>query len=401
MTGYPLVASTWDGAELAAMQAVIASGNHTMGEQVRAFEEQFARLVGSRYCVMVNSGSSANLLAVAALFYRGERPLRRGDEVIVPAVSWSTSYFPLHQYGLRIKFVDIDERTLNYDLGALESALSERTRLVLAVNLLGNPNDFGALEAMLRGRDIVMIEDSCESLGAKFDGRQAGTFGALGTYSAFYSHHISTMEGGMVVTADEELHHILLSLRAHGWTRNLPKRNRVCADKSDDPFEESFRFVLPGYNLRPLELCGAIGLEQLKKLPGFIRVRRDNALKFAALMRRYDGLRMQQETGESSWFGFSLLLEEGAALSRAALLEHLAQDGIETRPIVSGNFAEQEVVRRWLDTSVHGTLRNAERISRAGFFVGNHPYPLDRELELLRGALDRAFGRAVGRAAGR
>jgi CDP-4-dehydro-6-deoxyglucose reductase, E1 len=393
MTGYPLVASTWDQAEIAAMQAVIASGDYTMGERVQAFEEQFARFVGSRYCVMVNSGSSANLLAVAALFYRSERPLRRGDEAIVPAVSWSTSYFPLHQYGLRLKFVDVDERTLNYDLAALESALSERTRLVLAVDLLGNPNDFGALEAMLRGRDVVVIEDACESLGARFDGRHAGTFGALGTYSAFYSHHISTMEGGMVVTADEELYHLLLSLRAHGWTRNLPKRNRVCADKSDDPFEESFRFVLPGYNLRPLELCGAIGLEQLRKLPGFIRVRRDNALKFAELARRYDGLRIQQEIGESSWFGFSLVLEQRAAVSRRALLSRLAQAGIETRPIVSGNFAGQEVVRRWLDHSIHGTLRNAEHISRAGFFVGNHPHPLDRELDLLRDALDRAFAR--------
>lgn len=388
MAGYPLASSSWNEAEVAAVQAVMDSGRYTMGQQVESFEKAFAGFTGSPYCVMVNSGSSANLLAVAALFYRKERPLRRGDEVIVPAVSWSTTYFPLYQYGLHLKFVDIDAATLNYDLSSLAAAVSDRTRMVVAVNLLGNPNDFEAIREIVRGRDIVLIEDNCESMGATYKGRQAGTFGAMGTYSAFFSHHISTMEGGMVVTADEELYHILLSMRAHGWTRNLPVRNRVCSDKSDDSFEESFRFVLPGYNVRPLELSGAIGIEQIKKLPQFIRVRRENAEKFTRLMTRHPWFQVQEEIGESSWFGFSLILKEGVPFSRKAVLAKFAGAGIDTRPIVTGNFTKNEVVTRWFDYSIHGQLRNAERIDRNGFFIGNHHYPLDGQFELLGRVLE-------------
>ena len=158
-------------------------------------------------------------------------------------MSWSTTYYPLYQYGLKIKFVDIDLNTLNYDLDQLEQAVTDKTRAIMAVNLLGNPNDFGRIQQIIGERDIVLMEDNCESMGAKFEGKYAGTFGVMGGYSSFFSHHISTMEGGLIVTNDEELYQILLSLRAHGWTRNLPKQNLVCSDKSDDPFEESFRFA--------------------------------------------------------------------------------------------------------------------------------------------------------------
>ena len=267
---FPLATASWGQEELDAMQRVIASGMYSMGANVRAFERDFAQYIGSQHCVMVNSGSSANLLMVAALFYtkNPKLKLQRGDEVIVPAVSWSTTYYPLYQYGLKIKFVDIDLHTLNYDLDQLEQAVTDKTRAIMAVNLLGNPNDFERINQIVGKRDIVLIEDNCESLGATYKGKQAGTFGVMGTFSTFFSHHISTMEGGLIVTDDEEMYQILLSLRAHGWTRNLPQQNHVCSDKSDDPFEESFRFVLPGYNVRPLEMEGALGVEQLKRAPG-------------------------------------------------------------------------------------------------------------------------------------
>ncbi|MEM6619332.1 MAG: DegT/DnrJ/EryC1/StrS family aminotransferase, partial [Pseudomonadota bacterium] len=336
---FPLATSSWDAAEQAAIQRVIASDMYSMGPEVAAFETAFAAFVGTRHAIMCNSGSSANLLMVGALRYRGEAPILPGDEVIVPAVSWSTTYAPLQQYGLRVKFVDIDLATLNMDLAALEAAISDRTRLIFAVNLLGNPNDFDAIRGIIDDRPITLIEDNCESMGATLRGRQAGTFGAMGSFSAFFSHHISTMEGGIVVTDDTELYHIMLSLRAHGWTRNLPKENLVTGTKSDDPFEESFRFVLPGYNLRPLEMSGAIGQEQLKKLPGLIAGRRTNGAAFQDALGNHPELMIQAETGQSSWFGFSLVIRRGSAMRRADLLARLHDLGFETRPIVSGNFA--------------------------------------------------------------
>jgi len=367
------------------MQRVIASGMFTMGENVQAFERGFAAWTGSRYCVMVNSGSSANLLMVAALFFtmNPDLRIRRGDEVIVPAVSWSTTYYPLHQYGLKIKFVDIDVETLNYDLDQLEQAVTDKTRLIMAVNLLGNPNDFDRIHQIINGRKIVLLEDNCESMGAQFRGKFTGTFGAMGSFSSFFSHHISTMEGGMVITDDEEFYHILLSLRAHGWTRNLPKVNRVCSEKSDDPFTESFRFVLPGYNVRPLELSGAIGIEQLKKLPAMIAERRRNGVLLQQAMSQHPNILIQREIGDSSWFGFSLVIRPGSSLTRDVLLQKLSSRGFECRPIVAGNFSKNEVVK-YFDYEVAGSLRNAEYVDSAGLFVGNHHYPIPEAIHALQ-----------------
>lgn len=380
---YPLATATWDQSEYDAIQRVIASGMFTMGANVQGFEKSFAEYIGSNHCVMVNSGSSANLLMVAALFYTKANGLKPGDEVIVPAVSWSTTYYPLHQYGLKIRFVDIDLNTLNYDLEQLEAAITDKTRLIMVVNLLGNPNDFTRLQAIIAGRDIRLIEDNCESMGAEFEGRKAGTFGVMGSFSSFFSHHISTMEGGMIVTDDEELYHILLSLRAHGWTRNLPKFNHVCGEKSDDPFKESFRFVLPGYNVRPLEMSGAIGIEQVKKLPNLIAERRKNGLILQESMANHVDIMIQQEIGQSSWFGFSLVIRPGSTLTREYLLARLNTLGFECRPIVTGNFAKNEVVK-YFDSDVFGELKNADYIDQNGLFVGNHHYPIADAVAALR-----------------
>ncbi len=381
---FPLATATWGQEEQDAMQRVIASGMYTMGANVHAFERDFAQYVDSKYCVMVNSGSSAILLMVAALFYtkNSKLKLQRGDEVIVPAVSWSTTYYPLYQYGLKIKFVDIDLNTLNYDLDQLEQAVTDKTRAIMAVNLLGNPNDFGRIQQIIGERDIVLMEDNCESMGAMYEGKHTGTFGVMGGYSSFFSHHISTMEGGLIVTDDEELYQILLSLRAHGWTRNLPKNNLVCGEKSDDPFEESFRFVLPGYNVRPLEIGGALGIEQVKRLPSLIAARRENGKLFQAVFSNHPDIMIQQEIGESSWFGFSLVIRPGSNLTRSGLVAILNHLGFECRPIVAGNFAKNEVVK-YFDSEVHGTLKNAEHIDKNGLFVGNHHYPIPEAFEVL------------------
>jgi CDP-6-deoxy-D-xylo-4-hexulose-3-dehydrase len=382
---FPLASFSWGAEEKDAMQRVIASGMFTMGANVQSFEHDFSRYIGSQHCVMVNSGSSANLLMVAALFYtkNSKLKLKRGDEVIVPAVSWSTTYYPLYQYGLKIKFVDIDLHTLNYDLEQLESAVSDKTRAIMAVNLLGNPNDFSRIKQIIGKRDIILIEDNCESMGASFQGKKAGTFGVMGSFSSFFSHHISTMEGGMIVTDDEELYQILLSLRAHGWTRNLPANNLVCGEKSDDPFEESFRFVLPGYNVRPLEIEGALGIEQVKKLPAIIEERRKNAQLFQSEISNSPNVIIQNEIGESSWFGFSLVIRPGSPLTRKNLVNQLNELGFECRPIVAGNFAKNEVVK-YFDSEIHGQLKNAEYIDQNGLFVGNHHYPISEAILELR-----------------
>lgn len=381
---FPLATSSWDKKEIDAIYKVIESDRYSMGDQVSEFEKQFASYFGAKYAVMANSGSSANLLMIGALAFTKDTSLQLapGDEVIVPAVSWSTTYFPLQQYGLHLKFVDIDLDTLNYDLAALKEAVTQKTRAIMLVNLLGNPNDFEAVSNIINGRSIVLIEDNCESMGATFKGKFTGTFGVMGTYSCFFSHHISTMEGGMVVTDNEELYHVMLALRAHGWTRNLPKFNSVTGEKSDNQFDESFRFVLPGYNLRPLEMSGAIGLEQLKKLPSLIKGRRKNGKYAQEKLINNTCFMIQKEIGHSSWFGFSLVLRRNLNLSRSNFINQLTKLGFECRPIVGGNFTKNEVMK-YFNYSIHGDLKNAKYIDCNGLFVGNHHYPIEEAIDVL------------------
>ena len=382
---YELASSTWDHHEIGAIERVIKSDKYSMGQEVLRYEVDFANYFGANHAVMTSSGSTANLIMIAAMFFSKdkERRLVRGDEVIVPAVSWSTTYFPLQQYGLKVKFVDIDRDTLNIDLEKLKDAITDRTKVILAVNLLGNPNDFDAIQVLIGARKISLLEDNCESLGALFRGKQAGTFGLMGTFSSFFSHHIATMEGGCVVTNDEELYHILLAIRAHGWTRNLPKENLVSGTKSDDPFEESFKFVLPGYNVRPLEMSGAIGIEQLKKLPSFIDQRIANAKFFIKLFADHPYIDTQKEVGESSWFGFALILKENSPITRRELVSVLAENEIECRPIVTGNFLKNIEVLEHFDYEVSGAVENAEYIDKNGFFVGNQQVDIIKKIQYL------------------
>jgi len=381
MIKYPLATSTWDDKEIEAINTVIASDMYTMGSHVKQFEEEFAQFVGSKYAVMVNSGSSANLLAVGALFYTKNPKIKRGDEVIVPAVSWSTTYYPLYQYGLKLKFVDVDLQTLNFDLEQLEKAITKDTKMIMAVNLLGNPNDFDAINALIKDKDIVLVEDNCESMGAEFNGKQAGTFGVMGTFSTFFSHHMATMEGGLVVTDDEELYHVLISMRAHGWTRHLPKENKV-SNKSDDWFTESFRFVLPGYNLRPVEMSGAIGVQQLKKLPDFLEKRRENAVLFQELFANHPDFYIQKDVSNSSWFGFSLIIKPESNLKRKDVVAKLTDNHIDCRPIVTGDFTKNDVLK-YFDYEIFGEMKNAKYLDENGLFIGNHQIPLKEEIHHL------------------
>jgi CDP-6-deoxy-D-xylo-4-hexulose-3-dehydrase len=390
---YELASSTWDNKEIDAIHRVIKSDKYSMGAEVRKYEADFANHFDVKHAVMTSSGSTANLLMIAAMFFtkNNSRRLVRGDEVIVPAVSWSTTYFPLQQYGLKVKFVDIDRDTLNIDLDKLKDAITEKTKLILLVNLLGNPNNFDEILTHVGDKNITILEDNCESLGAMFNGKQAGTFGLMGTFSSFFSHHIATMEGGCVVTDDEELYHILLAMRAHGWTRDLPKNNLVSGRKSCDPFEESFKFVLPGYNVRPLEMSGAIGVEQLKKVSGFIHERRLNAEYFVSLFSQHPYIYIQKETGLSSWFGFSIILKESSPISRGELAKMLASNNIECRPIVTGNFLKNKEVLKHFDYEVCGDMSNAEYIDANGLFVGNQQVNIREKIKYLYDVIESAL----------
>ena len=259
---YPLASTTWDQEEISAVTQLLISGDLTMGKQVKEFEKQFAAYIGTRYAVMFNSGSSANLAMLAAIKYVKNSKLSEGDQIIVPAVSWSTTYYPVNQMGFVLDFVDINLDTLNIDIAQVEKKITPKTKAIFTVNLLGNPSNLISLKELADKYDLILLEDNCESLGASINGKLAGSFGHMSSHSFYFSHHICTMEGGMVNTDSKELMETLVSIRAHGWTRGLEPNNSV-HPRSNNEWDDLFRFVLPGYNLRPIELSGAIGKVQL------------------------------------------------------------------------------------------------------------------------------------------
>lgn len=384
---YKLSDDTWTNDELVAIERVIRSNRYSMGSEVSDFEKQFAAKVGSKYAIMSNSGSSANLLAIAALVYSDK--LSAGDEVIVPAVSWSTTYFPLSQYNLKLRFVDINPFTLNIDVSQIEKAITNKTKAIFSVNLLGNPNEYSKILSICEKYNLILIEDNCEALGGKYENKELGTFGVLGTYSTFYSHHLCTMEGGITVTNDEELYHYMLSIRSHGWTRHLPKDSKIYV-KNEDDFYESFNFIMPGYNLRPLEMEAAIGIEQLKKFDNIISQRRDNAYYFLERIKEVKGVQVQQEIGESSWFGFAMTLYGKYSDRRKEVVTALKQNNIEVRPIVAGNFTNNVAIK-YMDYSIYGELNNANCVHNSGFFTGNHSKKNEKEIDMLINVLKKVL----------
>ena len=383
---YELATSTWGPEEREAAHRVIDSGFYTMGKEVAAFERQFADYFGAKHAVMVNSGSSANLAATAAFFFTEKDPLKPGDEVIVPALSWSTTYHPLQQYGLKLKFVDIEADTLNMDCSRLEEALGPKTKAIVAVSILGNPAALDVMRAFADKHGLRFLEDNCESMDAELGGRKAGTFGDIGTFSFFFSHHISTMEGGMAITDSRELADLMRVVRAHGWTRDIADDSPVHR-RGQDEFFEAYRFILPGYNLRPTEVQGAIGQIQLRKLPGMTVQRRANWAHFQARLGNDPRWTIQRENGISSAFCFPMTLAD--SVDRAKVFAALKEADIGYRIVTGGNFLRHPVIRHY-DYETVGEMTVADRVHDRGLFVGNHAYDLTEKIDRLAEVMDQA-----------
>ena len=386
---YPLAQSSWDYTEHNAIIDQLYTGNLTMGEKVENFEKRFAEHFGAKYAVMVNSGSSANLLIVAALTLLSKYDFKSGDEIIVPALGWSTSYTPFAQYGLKLKFVDIDYQTLNIDPEKINSAISKKTKAILAINILGNPIEFKKIKKICEKNKLLLIEDNCESLGAKYGNKYSGNFGVAASYSFFFSHHIQTIEGGMITTNDRDICEYSRSLRSHGWNRDSLEKNSFSKSPTAK-FKNSFNFVLPGYNLRPNELNGVLGLTQLKKLPHFLEGRKENARFFKKLFDNQPYCSIQKCDYDSSWYGFSILLEGALKNKRDYVLNELHNIGIETRPIVTGNFLKNSVCD-FMNYEISGILKNVESVDRSGFFVGNSHINLENQLLKLSETLQKLY----------
>lgn len=353
--GIPLVVPPYGADEVLAALDSLLSTRVTMGEKVRAFEAAWAGYCGRSQGVMVNSGSSANLLMLAALVEIGR--LNPGDEVLVPAVSWSTSLFPVWQAGLVPVMVDVHPETLCADPASVRAAAGPRTKAILAVHLLGQAADMDAFDG------LMVLEDACGAHGATYKGRRVGGIGDAAAFSFFFSHHITTIEGGIVVTDDEDLANAMRSQRAHGWVRERTDRAELVARSPE--IDPRFLFVSAGYNLRPTELAGAFGMVQLGRLPEWVARRRRNHADWCQRLAGSVTVFPEAAGTEHAGFAFPMLVEDRPSFQRA-----LETRGIETRPISGSNLARQPAYRHVLARNPV-PLPVSDAVHTQGVFIGN------------------------------
>ncbi|HEC36369.1 MAG TPA: lipopolysaccharide biosynthesis protein RfbH [Anaerolineae bacterium] len=358
----------------------------TAGPRTEAFEQRLAKYIGLRHALMVNSGSSANLVAITALCSRRlERPLEAGDEVITPAVGFPTTVAPIIQNNLLPVFVDCVLGTYNLDPEQLEPALSERTRAVFLAHTLGNPVEMEPVMAFAREHDLYVIEDACDALGSLYDGRMVGTFGHLATLSFYPAHHITTGEGGAVLTNDSHLARIAQSIRDWGrdcYCRHDSPPEGACGRRFeweipglDEPYDHRYLFVEIGYNLKMTDLQAAIGLAQLEKTPDFIAARQRNFERLHEGLKPYKEfllLPTWSEQAAPSWFAFPITVRPEAPFSRRELITFLEARNVETRLLFAGNIIRQPGYRHIPHRTV-GDLPNSDLVLRSTFFVGVYP----------------------------
>ena len=363
---FPLLRNGYDKKDLVEATKILISRNLTMGKKTAKFENFFSKKIGAKYSLMVNSGSSANLMVFFCLTnVLKKNKVEKGAECIVPAVCWSTTLWPILQSGLKPVFVDVDINNFCIDYSSLIKKVTKKTKVIILVNVLGNCPELNKIKSFAKKKRIYLIEDNCESLGSKYENKFLGTHGDFGTFSFYYSHQVTAGEGGMVVCKSKNDYKILKSLRAHGWDREL-KKQKI----------KGFNFINEGFNVRPLEISAAIGMSQFKRLNAMMQTRSKNRDMIIKNLKKSINWNNQfnffnpTKNLKPSWFGLPLMINMKKKFNKKNYLEFLNKNNIETRPIISGNFANQPAVKMHNIKFNKKDLPNSQKIEEKGFFIG-------------------------------
>ena len=383
----PISGKVYDSEELKNMVDAVLDGWWTEGRFNEEFEKKLSEFIGVEYCATVNSGSSANLVALASLMSHllGGRQMKPGDEVIGVACAFPATVMPICQLGLVPVFVDVDLKTYNIDVTQLEAALSEKTKAVFIAHTLGNPFNLEAVKDFCDKNNLWLIEDNCDALGSEYNGKMTGSFGDLSTLSFYPAHHITAAEGGAVLTNNPTLNKAIRSIRDWGrdcWCKTGHDdtcKKRYDWQLGDLPYGYDHKYIYShiGYNLKLTDIQAALGVAQFEKLPEFIKTRRKNhALLMEKLVEFSDYFDYCEPTPNSkpSWFGFLITLKPDCPFERKALLEHLNQEKIGTRLLFAGNMTKQPVFTDYkLDHRIIGSLTNTDIILEKTFWIGCYP----------------------------
>lgn len=374
---YPLLGNAFSVADLLSGINVLLSGRITMSNKTRNFEKEFAKKLGVKFALMVNSGSSANLLAAfAACNILRKNRFKVGDEALIPAICWSTSLWPLVQTGLKPVFVDVEKGTLNVNSDLLIKKITKKTKVIMLVHVLGNSTNLEKIKKIAKQKKIILIEDTCESLGAKFKNNYLGTFGDFGTYSFYFSHQITSGEGGMIVCNNKEDYELLHSMRSHGWSRGLKSQKKI--EKKYPKLDSKFIFINSGFNLRPTDVAASIGNSQFKRLNKFIKIRNVNSFKIINALKKSKKWNNQfsfqkiNKNVKPSLFGLPIFINKKFFKKKKKFLKLLDKQGVETRPIISGNFLNQPAIKLFRLKKKMQKFPEAQEVENLGFFIGLH-----------------------------
>ena len=377
---YPLLDKGLSKKDLNEGIKVLKSGNITMGLKAKKFENLFKKKLKTNYALMVNSGSSANLLAAFASC----NPLRKnrfkqGDQALIQALCWPTSLWPLVQTGLKINFIDVDPLTLNVSAEDLIKKVTNKTKLILIINVLGMSPDIKKIRDFCKRKKIILIEDNCESLGARYKNKYLGSFGDFGTFSFFYSHQITSGEGGMIVCKNKDDYEILKALRSHGWSRDEN------VTKKYPKLDPRYVFINSGFNLRPTDIQAAIGISQFKKLDKFKRIRTNNRNKIIKALKESPKWKNQfkfikvPKNISPSYMVFPILLNSNYKNKKEKFINYIESKGLETRPVISGSFVNQPSSKLFNLNINNDKFEGAEEVQKLGFVIGLHTKDINKE----------------------
>ncbi len=382
MNYFPLTTNTLSDEDKKNAIRVIRNEQITKGKYNKLVENFFSKKF-KRYALLVNSGSSANLLALALLVNKiGKYKLSRNDEIIIPTLCWSTSLYPIIQMNLKPVFVDINIKTLNIDIEKLKKKITKKTKAIFLVHALGNCSNMDKIKKICDEKNLYLIEDTCEALGSKFNKNYLGTFGNISTFSFYFSHHITSGEGGLITCKNFEDYKILLSLRSHGWTRDIDELKKV----KKPNFGSLFNFVNLGYNFRMTDIQAALLLGQTKKIDRFRKIRSYNYKLILSFLKENEFLKkhlMFVEVSlikEISWFNFPIILKNIGKTGRNKICYVLNKAGVETRPIISGDFTKQRVIKNILNYKKINHFPNAQKIDESGFMIGISSKKIEKKI---------------------
>lgn len=347
----------------------------TKGDLTIQFEQEWSKWLGVKFSVFVNSGSSANLASIYSLYLSGKL---KNKKVVVPAVSWATTVSPIIQLGLEPIMCDCDKENLGLDINSLQKIIEfENPGAIILVHVLGIPNKMDEIIDICKKNDILLVEDTCESIGSMYRGKKLGNFGDISTFSFYFGHHMSTIEGGMISTNNEELYHILLSIRSHGWDRDLPesKQKELRQKYSIDDFSALYTFYYPGFNIRSTDLQAFIGLEQLKKIDEIVDKRNKNYEFYNdQIINNFWKIEPPEDCFISN-FAYPII-----SPNKSIIIEELKNNNIECRPLICGSISRQPF---WYERYGKYSLPNSDMVHELGFYVPNNHQLESEEIKLV------------------